>query len=84
MITANRRASNKPRHAPRPALHIMAATIGKLRPDLGRQARAALCMDHYSMTFDDGVNGARTRFTDLPLTSPLQVLQELRAADHPA
>lgn len=84
MVAANRGASNKPRHAPRPALHLMAATIGRLRPDLRRQARAALGMDHYDMTFDDGVNGARTRFTDLPLTSPLQVLQELRTADHPA
>ena len=84
MVSANRGAPRKPRHAPRPALHIMAATIGRLRPDLGRQARAALCMDHNDMTFDDGVNGVRTRFGDLPLTSPLQVLQHLIATVHPA
>jgi len=42
------------------------ATVGRLRPELGRQARAALAMDHGDMTFDGGA--VRVRFADLPCT----------------
>jgi uncharacterized protein YbjT (DUF2867 family) len=34
-----------PRHVPRFALRLMAHSAGYLRPELGRQARAALVMD---------------------------------------
>jgi len=61
------------RHVPRAALHAMAATIGRVRPELGRQARAALVMDHDDMTFDD--HATRTRFADLPCTSATELLR---------
>lgn len=51
--------AGKPRHVPRAALHVMAATVGRLRPELGRQARAALVMDSYDMTFDAGAADER-------------------------
>ncbi len=61
-----------PRHVPRAALHAMAATVGRVRPELGRQARAALVMDTVDMTFDDGTT--RGRFADVPCTSAAQLL----------
>jgi NADH dehydrogenase len=41
-----------PRHGPRAALHAIAATVGRVRPELGRQVRAALVMDQDDLTFD--------------------------------
>lgn len=41
-----------PRHVPPPVLRLIAGSIGRLRPELGRQARAALVMDHADLTFD--------------------------------
>jgi uncharacterized protein YbjT (DUF2867 family) len=41
-----------PRHVPRPALWLMARSAGYLRPELGRQARAALVMDRADLTLD--------------------------------
>jgi uncharacterized protein YbjT (DUF2867 family) len=40
-----------PRHIPPAALRLMARTVGRLRPELGRQARAALAMDRLDLTF---------------------------------
>jgi NADH dehydrogenase len=40
-----------PRHVPRPALRLMARTVGYLKPELGRQARAALVMDQADFSF---------------------------------
>jgi uncharacterized protein YbjT (DUF2867 family) len=86
MVGADRGSSKNPRHLPRLALHTMAATVGRIRPELGRQARAALAMDRYDLTFD--VDAVRARFPDLPRTSAAQVMQALHAADrcanHPA
>jgi uncharacterized protein YbjT (DUF2867 family) len=65
--------SGKPRHVPPPALRVMAATVGRLRPELGRQARAALAMDRLDMTFD--ATTTRERFAGLPCTSVGQVLR---------
>jgi uncharacterized protein YbjT (DUF2867 family) len=56
----------KPRHVPRAALHAMAATVGRLRPELGRQARAALAMDRTDMTFDPAAS--RPPYAGLPCT----------------
>jgi len=70
-----------PRHIPRAALQAMVATVGRLRPELGRQARAALVMDQSDMTFPPGVNGTRARFPDLPCTSPAEALRNFHAAD---
>jgi uncharacterized protein YbjT (DUF2867 family) len=62
----------KPRHVPRAALHVMAATVGRLRPELGRQARAALAMDRVDMTFD--LDASRLPYADLRCTYLAQVL----------
>jgi uncharacterized protein YbjT (DUF2867 family) len=72
LVAANRSPGTTPRHVPRPALRIMAATAGRLRPELGRQARAALVMDSADMTFDD--RPTRARFVDLPCTSATDLL----------
>ncbi len=47
---AGRRAA--PRHVPRLALWLMARSAGYLKPELGRQARAALVMDQADLSFD--------------------------------
>lgn len=61
-----------PRHVPRPMLQVMANTIGRVKPELGRQARAALAMDRTDLTFD----ATRTRhlYPDLPCTALADVL----------
>ena len=74
MVVAHRGGSD-PRHIPRAALHAMAATIGRLRPELGRQARAALAMDRSDLTFSGGVNDARARYPDPPCTAPAEALR---------
>lgn len=72
MVAARRGPPSAPRHVPRAALRAMTATVGRLRPELGRQARAALAMDHDDMTFDD--DATRVRFADLPCTSAAELL----------
>ncbi len=72
LVAVHRGRATNPRHVPRPALHVMAATVGRLRPELGRQARAALAMDSVPLTFDD--DGVRARFPDLPHTSVAELL----------
>ncbi|MEP6696756.1 MAG: NAD(P)H-binding protein [Pseudonocardiales bacterium] len=71
-VAAHLGNSKEPRHVPPAALHIMAATIGRVRPELGRQARSALAMDRFDMTFDDSTT--RARFADLPRTSAADLL----------
>jgi NADH dehydrogenase len=39
------RWAGDPRHVPRPMLHVMAKTVGMVRPGVRRQARAALAME---------------------------------------
>jgi NADH dehydrogenase len=41
-----------PRHVSPTALRLMANTIGRIKPEIGRQARMALFMDHADLTFD--------------------------------
>jgi uncharacterized protein YbjT (DUF2867 family) len=41
----------RPRHVPRAVLQVMANTVGRLNPRLGRQTRSALIMDRHPMTF---------------------------------
>ena len=43
--------AGQPRHVPRTVLRLVAGTIGRVRPDIGRQALAALTMDQDDMTF---------------------------------
>lgn len=73
MISVGRGGWKPPRHVPRTAVHAIAATVGRVRPELGRQARAALVMDHDDMTFHDDT--ARLRFVDLPCTSATEILR---------
>lgn len=40
-----------PRHVPPTALRLMAQTVGRVKPQLGRQARAALVMDRADLRF---------------------------------
>jgi len=84
MVIALRGGSDGPRHVPRAALKAMVATIGRLRPELGRQARAALAMDQSDMTFFAGINDIRARFPDVPCTSPAEALRNFHAADERA
>jgi len=72
MVAAHRGGATTPRHVPRAVLHTMAATVGRVRPELGRHAWAALAMDRDNMTFDD--NAVRIRFADLPGTSAAELL----------
>ena len=81
MVVAHHSSSDGPRHIPRAALRTMAATVGRLRPELGRQARAALAMDQSDMTFSASVNGVRALVPNLPCTSPAEALGKFHAAD---
>ncbi len=74
MVAADNGVAGSPRHIPRAALHAIAATVGRIRPELGRQARAALVMDHHDMTFHD--HATRNRFPDLPCTSADELLRK--------
>ena len=49
--TAARRPGT-PRHIPPFMLRLMANSLGHVKPELGRQARAALAMDRTDLTFD--------------------------------
>ena len=64
--------SSAPRHVPRVALRLMASTVGRLSPQLGRQARAALVMDRADCTFD--ASPLHDSYPALPCTSVAEVL----------
>jgi uncharacterized protein YbjT (DUF2867 family) len=83
MVTASGGSAEQPRHVPRAALQVMAATVGRLRPAMGRQARAALAMDRYDMTFGAELkaDAARAWFPELPRTSPAEILDRLGPVD---
>jgi uncharacterized protein YbjT (DUF2867 family) len=63
--------TGRPRSVPRAMLHLMANTIGRARPEMGRQARAALTMDELPLADDTAV---RAELVDLPCTPVSQVL----------
>ena len=65
------------RHIPRPALQVMACLTTAIKPALARQARAALAMDTFDMTFDS--TATRRAFPDLPDTGMPSALKELLA-----
>lgn len=56
-----------PRHVPPPMLRLLAVATEPFKPQLARQARAALAMDRDDMTYDD--SAVRRRFPDLPCTT---------------
>ncbi|HEX2850402.1 MAG TPA: SDR family oxidoreductase [Acidimicrobiales bacterium] len=62
-----------PRHVPPVGLRLMANTVGRARPQLGRQARAALAMDSGDLTFGD--SGVRRRYPRVPTTRVSDVLR---------
>jgi uncharacterized protein YbjT (DUF2867 family) len=61
-----------PKHVPPPMLRLMANTIGRVKPQLGRQARAALVMDRADLTFDSAP--IHQLYPDLPCTALADVL----------
>ena len=58
--------TSAPRHVPPLVLRLMAQTARRLKPELGRQARAGLLMDRIRLDHDAGA--ARQTYPDIPLT----------------
>lgn len=61
-----------PRHVPTAMLRLMAATVGRAKAELGRQALAAIAMDHVDLTFDAAP--IHRKYPGLPSTSLADVL----------
>ena len=61
-----------PKHVPSPVLRLMAHTVGRAKPQLGRQARAALAMDQLDLGFD--AFAIHKLYPELPCTSAADVL----------
>lgn len=74
MVMARRGWPGKPRHLPRPVLHAMANTVGRLKPGMALQARAALAMDELPTTHDEEL---REECPDLPCTPVSEVVAAL-------
>lgn len=74
MIMTQHGWTGMPRHVPRPMLHVMANTVGLLKPEMALQARAALAMDELPTTNDTTL---RTEFPDLPCTPVSHVVAAL-------
>jgi uncharacterized protein YbjT (DUF2867 family) len=74
-VQADTGRGGTPRHLPTPILHVMANTIGRVNPTIGRQARAALVMDSTDLTFD--TTDLHRTFPDLACTPLAQVLAQL-------
>jgi hypothetical protein len=53
-------------------LRLMANTVGRVKPQLGRQLRAALAMDKMNLAFDTAK--IHNRYPELPCTSSAEVL----------
>jgi uncharacterized protein YbjT (DUF2867 family) len=66
------RGLGTPKHIPPIGLRVAALTAGLVRPQFGRQVRAALAMDRMDGRVHDAT--ARSRFTDLPCTRVEDVL----------
>ncbi len=64
--------SAPPRHVPSPVLRLMAGTVGRVKPQLGRQARAALAMDRTDLALD--ATAIHNLYPELPCTSAAEVL----------
>jgi NADH dehydrogenase len=70
-----------PKHIPPLMLRLMANSIGHLKPELGRQARAALAMDRTDLTFD--ATRLHQLYPNLPYTALADVLAR-DGAEHAA
>lgn len=65
--------TGSPRHVPPPILRLMAGTLGRVKPELARQARAALIMDHADFTHDaTSIHQAYPHLPDTSLSACLQ------------
>jgi uncharacterized protein YbjT (DUF2867 family) len=65
--------TGSPRHVPPPILRLMAGTLGRVKPELARQARAALIMDHADLTHDaTSIHQAYPHLPDTSLSACLQ------------
>jgi uncharacterized protein YbjT (DUF2867 family) len=73
-VMSHRGHTGTPRRVPRPMLHLMANTVGRGRPEMGRQARAALEMDNLPVLRDDAL---RAEFPGLPRTPVSEVIGRL-------
>ena len=58
--------TSSPRHVPPRVLRLMAGSLGRVKPGLGRQARAALIMDSADLTHDAA--SFRQAYPGLPCT----------------
>lgn len=71
LVMASRGWTGSPRRVPRAALRLVSHTVGHVKPQLGRQSRAALAMDLLPMGHDDAL---RAEFPDLPRTPVSEVI----------
>jgi uncharacterized protein YbjT (DUF2867 family) len=81
LAAAIQRAAGRPaapRHVPRLALRLMASSAGYLKPELGRQARAALVMDQADFSFDP--TAIRQAYPGLSCTALDMCLRQSAAA----
>jgi uncharacterized protein YbjT (DUF2867 family) len=62
-----------PRHVPPPILRLMASALGHVKPELARQAGAALIMDRADLTHD--ATSIHQAYPDLPSTPLSTCLQ---------
>jgi uncharacterized protein YbjT (DUF2867 family) len=69
--------ASTPRHVPPLMLRLIAGSAGLLRPELGRQARAALVMDQADFTFDS--TAIRRAYPNIPRTPLSKCLIRARA-----
>src|SRR5205807_10134213 len=72
LVQAKAGRTGAPRHIPRPAMWLIANTLGRARPEVGRQVRAALAMDTSDLTFD--ATAIHRLYPDLPSTAPATCL----------
>jgi NADH dehydrogenase len=61
-----------PRHIPPPMLRLMAGTVGRVKPQVARQTRAALAMDTVDLTFD--ATSIHKLYPNIPNSSLTEVL----------
>jgi uncharacterized protein YbjT (DUF2867 family) len=71
-VQASAGRTDPPRHVPRTMLRVLGNALRPVKPDVARQARAALVMDTADFTFDSAA--ARSSYPDIPCTSVADVL----------
>jgi uncharacterized protein YbjT (DUF2867 family) len=66
MIQSAAGRTSPPRHVPPAMLRLIACTLGHVKPELGRQTRAALIMDQADLTYD--ATAIRQAYPHIPCT----------------